>query len=50
MPPLIRRVSQLTKSSPRPMGTASIQIMSVVEDSATASYSMCFDSSSGTSV
>ena len=26
------------------MGTASIQIMSVVDDSATASYSMCFDS------
>ena len=50
MPPPMRRASHETKSSPMPMGTTSIQIISLMPLSATASYSMCFCCSIGTSV
>ncbi len=46
MPPPMRRVSQETKSRPMPMGTASIQIISLMPPSAAASYSRCFCSRS----
>ena len=50
MPPDIRRVSQETKSRPMPMGTISIQIISLIPLSDTASYSMRLSCSVFTSV
>jgi hypothetical protein len=50
MPPDMRRVSQETKSRPMPMGTISIQIISLMPLSETASYSMRFSCSVFTSV
>ncbi len=49
IPPDMRRVSHETKRSPMPMGTMSIQIISLMPLSVTASYSMCFCWSIGTS-